>query len=128
MCQNSLLAMLMTHASCFALQLLQSLSLEFRKDWILFPMLIDILTVVLYQGAIFYIQIVYLNMDKEDRMDNAINLAENWLLVELITYYAQIIQAMLFMLYSSVIRPVKPSKAMRKILTKGRHHDYLTST
>jgi hypothetical protein len=49
-------------------------------------MLIDILTVVLYQGAIFYIQIVYLNMDNEDRMDDAINLAKNWLLVELITY------------------------------------------
>lgn len=32
------------------------------------------------------------------------------------------------MLYSSLVKPLKPSKAMRKLLTKGRHHDYLTST
>ena len=32
------------------------------------------------------------------------------------------------MAYSSIVKPVKPTKAMRKMLTKKRDHDYLTAT
>jgi hypothetical protein len=44
----SLLSMLFTHASCFGLQLLQIIVMEFKKDWVLLPQIIDITTVVLY--------------------------------------------------------------------------------
>jgi hypothetical protein len=77
------------------------------------------LQVVLYQGAIFYAQIVYVNLDKSNRVmmnqtqddiEESNNLAENWILVELITYYAQIVQAVIFLLYSSLYKPVKPTR------------------
>ena len=35
---------------------------------------------------------------------------------------------MIFLAYSSLVKPVKPTKAMRKVLTKKREHDYLTAT
>ena len=64
---------------------------------------------------------MYVGLDKSvPETDDADILVQNWLLVELITYYAQIILGMLFMAYSSLVRPLKPTRAMRKILTKKR--------
>jgi len=55
-------------------------------------------------------------------------LAQSWIVVELITYYAQIALAILFLLYSSLVKPVKPSKVMRRSLNRRRDHDYLMLT
>ena len=72
----------------------------------------DIACIFLYQGGVFYTQIVYVNLDKKGYEEY--KLAESWILVELITYYAQIVLAILFLCYSSLIKPVKPTKLMRR--------------
>jgi NADH:ubiquinone oxidoreductase subunit 6 (subunit J) len=126
--------MFCVHISCVALESIRFLFTEFKKDYVLIPQILDIFQVVLYQGAIFYAQIVYVNLDKSNRVNQTqddleeSNLAENWILVELITYYAQIVQAVIFLLYSSLYKPVKPTRQMRKLLSRKREHDYLTST
>lgn len=108
--------MLCVHLSCVVLESIRFLFTEFKKDYVLIPQILDILQVVLYQGAIFYAQIVYVNLDKSDRVNQTqddieeSNLAENWILVELITYYAQIVQAVIFLLYSTLYQPVKPTR------------------
>lgn len=35
---------------------------------------------------------------------------------------------MLLLAYSSIVKPIKPSRVMRKQLARNRHHDYLTAT
>jgi len=113
---GSVLAMLCVHLSCVVLESIRFLFTEFKKDYVLIPQILDILQVVLYQGAIFYAQIVYVNLDKSNRVNQTqddieeSNLAENWILVELITYYAQIVQAVIFLLYSTLYQPVKPTR------------------
>jgi NADH:ubiquinone oxidoreductase subunit 6 (subunit J) len=89
--------MLCVHISSFTLESIRFLFTEFKKEYVLIPQVLDIFQVVLYQGAIFYAQIVYINLDKSKRGNETkeelelSNLAENWILVELITYYAQIV-------------------------------------
>ena len=86
--------MLVVHASCFCLESVRFVFTEFKKDQLLIPQVLDIMQVVLYQAAIFYAQIVYVNLDKSNRLvildeeEEENRLAENWILVELITYYA----------------------------------------
>jgi hypothetical protein len=46
----------------------------------------DISCIFLYQGGVFYTQIVYVNLDKQGLRE--LKLAESWILVELITYYS----------------------------------------
>ena len=114
--QGSVLAMLCVHISSFTLESIRFLFTEFKKEYVLIPQVLDIFQVVLYQGAIFYAQIVYINLDKSKRGNETkeeleqSNLAENWILVELITYYAQIVQAVLFLAYSTLVKPVKPTR------------------
>ena len=118
--------MLFVHGSCFALNLFRGIVQELSKDLHLLPQLLDIACIVLYQGGVFYAQIVYVNLDKRGLEE--LRLAQSWIIVELITYYAQIALAILFLLYSSLVKPVKPSKLMRRSLNRRRDHDYLMLT
>lgn len=122
--------MLIIHVCYVILECIRFLFVEFKKDWVLVPNLIDIVNIVFYQGSIFYISIVYVLFDQNSVEDQnlSMSLATGWLLVELITYYSQIVMAILFLAYSTLVSPIKPSKAMRSVLTKNRHHDYLTAT
>ncbi|CDW87155.1 UNKNOWN [Stylonychia lemnae] len=120
----ALFVMLVTHSICFTLEVFRFIITEWKKSCILLPLLIDIVTIIMYQGAIFYIQIVYINLEKDD----ADFFTTSWIEIELITYYSQIIQAIIFLLLSSCIQPIKPSSSMRKSLSHKKSHDYLSST
>ena len=126
-CQGALLVMLCVHSIVFVLESLRFVIVETKAASVLLPLILDIICIVLYQSAIFYTQIVYVNIDTGSKNPETV-LALPWVVIELVTYYSQLALAMVFLLYSSLVRPVKPSKAMRRILTQKRHHDYLTST
>lgn len=81
----ALFVMFLTHATCFGFETLRFLVTEFGgKNCVLFPLLLDIFCIVLYQGAIFYIQIVFVNINRAEVDQNVMN----WIEIELITYYS----------------------------------------
>ena len=89
--------MLVIHSICFGLEILRTGTTELKRSWVLFPMLLDFANVVLYQGAIFYIQIIYINIDKKKTDFTTVA----WIQIELITYYCQIFQAVIYLLYKN---------------------------
>ena len=67
-CESALFVMFIVHAICFVLEALRSLLHEFKSDLVLLPNILDIVIIVLYQGAIFYVQVVLITL--EDKKAN----------------------------------------------------------
>ena len=82
----SLFVLLIVHGICFTLESLRFVITEFKAHCVLLPFLLDIICIILYQGAIFYVQIVYINIKKQEADFTTLS----WIEIELLTYYCQI--------------------------------------
>jgi hypothetical protein len=67
-CKGTLLLMFFIHTISFTLELIRTIISECNKECVLMPFIFDLLIIVMYQGSIFYLQIVFITL--EEGVDN----------------------------------------------------------